>query len=62
MGKYTLVKIQAHEGETPEGRLLDVVVISLIDDNPENALNKAKNLVTKKFYRIAEITEFYDQS
>ena len=59
MKTYLTVKIQGHEGEVlPEGKLLDAVVITLIDPDPKNAMKRAKKLIKKKHYRYFEITEY----
>ena len=62
MQKYMVVVVQAHDGETPEGRLLNICTLQLMDDDPEKALTKAKGLIKKKYYRIAEIIENYVKS
>ena len=58
---YLTIKIQAHEGEViAEGKLLDSVVVVLIDDNVDSAMKRAKKLVKKKHYRLFEIMEYKD--
>jgi hypothetical protein len=62
MTKYMVIVIQAHDGETPEGRLMNICTLQLMEDDPEEALKKAKLLIKKKFYRVAEVIENYVKS
>jgi hypothetical protein len=57
--KYLVIIIQAHEGEMPDGRILDATTIELMDDDPKEALKRAKKLIHKKHYRISNIMENY---
>jgi hypothetical protein len=57
--KYTVILIQAHEGETPDGHLVDVTTIELMEGDPEVALKRARKLIKKKHYRISSIIENY---
>ena len=58
MKTYLLFHIVGYEGEDPLHNLEDKVVIRLISTTPEKALERAKKLIKKKFYLIAEIVEF----
>ena len=59
MDKYIVIIIQAHDGETPEGRLMNVCTLQLMEDNVDKAAARAKKIITKKFYRVAEVIENY---
>lgn len=48
--------IQGYEKESNE-RLEDVVVFEVFADNEEKAIQKAKNIMKKKYYRIQRIIE-----
>jgi hypothetical protein len=62
MQKYLVIVIQAHDAETPEGRLMNVCTLQLMESDPELAVERAKKLVRRKFYRVAEIIENYVKS
>ena len=62
MNKYIVIVVQAHEGETPDGRLMDTTTLELMESDPEVALQRAKKLIKKKHYRISSIVENYDKS
>lgn len=62
MNKYTVIVVQAHEGETPQGQLLNVTTLELMEDDPKVALKRAKKLVKKKHYRISQVIENYVKS
>lgn len=62
MEKYTVIIIQAHDGETPDGRVMNVTTIELMEQDPEIALKRAKDLIKKKFYRVSQIIENYAKS
>ena len=55
---YLLFHIVGYNGEDPLHNLEDKVVIRLIDKTPESALARAKKIVEKKFWIIAEVVEF----
>jgi hypothetical protein len=59
MEKYLVVVVQAHDAETPEGRLMNVCTLQLMEDDPEKAIKRAKKLVSRKFYRVSEVIENY---
>lgn len=59
MQKYIVIIVQAHDGETPEGRLMNNCTLQLMENDPEVAVKRAKKLINKKFYRVAEIIENY---
>ena len=58
---YTVFVIQAHEGETPDMHLTDVVALELIDTSAGNAIERAKKLVSKKFYRLSAVIEKFHE-
>lgn len=62
MEKYLVIVVQAHDAETPEGRLMNICTLQLMEDDPEKAVQRAKKLVKRKFYRVAEIIENYVKS
>lgn len=51
------IHIVGYSKQDPVGNLEDRVVIRLVDKNPENALLRAKKLVKKDNWLIAEIVE-----
>lgn len=57
MKTHLVFIIQAHNGEMSDGRLIDYTELQLIDISLENAEKRAKNLVKKKFYRLATFIE-----
>jgi len=53
-----VILIQAYDGATPEGNLLNSSLIELIDDNPNHAIEKAKELMPdRKFFRVHQYIE-----
>lgn len=54
---YMVFVIQAHDGETPDMRLMNVTQLELISSTPEDAIRKAKKLILKKFYRLSMVVE-----
>jgi len=62
MNKYMVIVVQAHDGEMPDGRLMDATTIELMESDPEIAIKRAMMLIKKKHYRIASILENYDKS
>jgi len=61
MKKYTTIKVQGYEMETPEGNLMKVTTYILIEKDPKIALERAKKLGKHSFYRVSEVFEFYDK-
>jgi len=57
--KYLLFHIVGYNGEDPLHNLEDKVVIRLIDTTYEKALERAKKIIEKKFWLLAECVEFY---
>lgn len=57
MKTHLVFIIQAHNGETPDGRLTDSTELQLIDLSLENAIKRAKKIITKKFYRLSIVIE-----
>lgn len=54
---YMVFVIQAYESMTEAGQLIGYVELQLIDTKPENALARARKLVSKAGYRISTIIE-----
>ena len=54
--KYS-VNIVGYTKQDPVGNLEDRIVIRLVDKNPANALLRAKKLIKKDNWLIAEIIE-----
>jgi len=54
--KYS-IHIVGYTKQDPVGNLEDKVVIRLVDKNPANALLRAKKLIKKDNWLIAEIIE-----
>lgn len=59
MNKYMVIVVQAHDGETPQGQLLNVTTLELMEDDPKQAVKRAKKLVKRKHYRVSQIIENY---
>jgi hypothetical protein len=58
---YLLFHMVGYNGEDPLHNLEEKVVIRLIDTNVDSALDRAKRLVEKKWWIVAEIVEFKDK-
>ena len=62
MSTYFLYTIQAYEHiDVGTGAMSDVTVINLVSNSPSDAnkmLKKARKMISKIGYRIAEITEY----
>lgn len=55
---YLLFHIVGYNGEDPMHNLEDKVVIRLIDTTYESALERAKKIIEKKWWLLAEVVEF----
>lgn len=55
--KTTIFIIQAYEAQSDTGQLMDTVVLELIDISAERAIERAKKIVEKKFYRLSRVIE-----
>lgn len=56
--KHELVfVVQAYEAGQVAGQLNDVCVLELFAESEEKAIEKAKTLATKSFYRVSSIIE-----
>jgi len=55
---YLLFHMVGYNGEDPLHNLEDKVVIRLIDKTAKSALERAKKMIEKKFWEIAEVVEF----
>jgi len=58
---YLLFHIVGYNGEDPLHNLEEKVVIRLIDKTPESALARAKKMVEKKFWIMAECCEYFKE-
>jgi hypothetical protein len=61
MKKYLVFIIQAFEQQTPEGHIIDATTLELIDDSYDEALIRAKQIITKKFYRLSSVIENFQK-
>jgi hypothetical protein len=62
MKTYLVFIIQAYELKTEAGQLIDWVQLELIDQTPEQAIKRAKELIKKSNYRVSAVIEkFHDQ-
>lgn len=57
MEKYLVFIIQAYESQTPDGHILNATILELIDESYEKALERAKLIIDKKFYRLSSVIE-----
>lgn len=57
---YFVYTIQGYEAELPDGRVNDAVIFELIDTDGDRAIERAKKLVKKKFYRISRVFENFE--
>lgn len=58
---YLIFVVQAYEVQTPDGSVLDCTTLRIVCKTSEEAIQRSKNLIEKKFYRVAEINEFYEE-
>lgn len=49
--------IQAYESATDTGQLSDVTVLELFSKDYKSALERAKKIIQKKFYRLQSVIE-----
>ena len=49
--------IQCYEQRTDTGQLMDSVVVELVADSYKEAEKRARKLVKKKHYRLAQVIE-----
>lgn len=49
--------IQGYESKQENGQLMDVVSFEIIATNQEEAINRAKGLIDKPFYRVSAVIE-----
>jgi hypothetical protein len=54
---YLIFIIQAYETMTDTGQLMDSAIVELIDEDAANAIERAKMIIAKKFYRISSVIE-----
>jgi len=55
--KITVFVIQAYVERSDSGSLNDVCSLELIDETAEKALERARQLIDKPFYRVSQIIE-----
>lgn len=58
MKKYLLFHIVGYDTKINELEFTNKVVIRLIDKDCDSALERAKKLISRAFYFVAEIVEF----
>lgn len=49
--------VQAYEMEAPDGTLMNLCTLELIDQTAESAIARAKKIITKKAYRLSRVIE-----
>lgn len=54
---YLIFIVQGYEVMTQQGQILDLCTVELIDTSAEKAIERAKLLINKKFYRVSNIIE-----
>ena len=54
---FLIFVIQAYERMDESGQLKDVVTVELIDTSEARAIERAKKLVQKPYYRLSSIIE-----
>lgn len=57
MKTYLVFIIQAYNSESAQGQVMDVATVELIDTTVTRALDRAKKIITKKFYRLSMVIE-----
>lgn len=57
MKTYLVFIIQAYNSESPQGQVMDVATVELIDTTVSRALDRAKKIIEKKFYRLSMVIE-----
>lgn len=56
-GTFLVFIVQAYGQEAPDGTLIDLCTLELIDTSAERAIERSKKIVTKKFYRLGRVIE-----
>lgn len=60
---YTRYTVQAYNSATPDFSMVsDFASVEVFADTQEEAIEKAKKLITKKEYRISHVGEYYYDS
>lgn len=54
---YMVFVVQAYQSATDTGQLSDNVVLELIDTSTEKAIERAKKIIKKNFYRLSSVIE-----
>lgn len=60
--KYMVFTVQAYEIAMTDGQLMDNVTLELICKTADEALTRAKKIITKKEYRIARVFENFEHA
>lgn len=55
---YLVFHIVGYDRKDEFGNLIDKVVLRLIDDNYESALERAKLIIEKPFWTLGEVVEY----
>lgn len=59
---YLVFVIQAYVSQAEDGRVEDVVTLEIIAKNADEAVDKAKKIISKNHYRISGVIEnFYGE-
>ena len=58
MKTYYLFTVQAYYEKSEDGTMMDYALVRVIAKNSDEAIRKAKKLITKKNYRVSEIIEY----
>jgi len=54
---FLVFVVQGYERKLDDGTLVDNVTFEVIAENEKNALNKAKEIIKKPYYRVAQVIE-----
>lgn len=57
MDKYTVFVIQAYESIDELGNMTDIVTLQIISEKYDDAMKVAKELVSKKGYRLSQVIQ-----
>ena len=59
---YLVFHLVGYEKKDQLGNLEDKVVVRLIDDNYDNALERAKKIIDKPFWILGEVIEYKEKT
>jgi len=54
---FLVFVVQGYERKLDDGTLVDTVVFEVLANTEKNAINKAKKIIKKPFYRISHVYE-----